>query len=26
MLWVAALALAILGGGRYALDRVVFGI
>jgi len=26
MLLVVALALAILGGGKYALDRVVFGI
>ncbi len=26
MLLIVALALAILGGGKYALDRVVFGI
>ena len=26
MLLVVALALAILGGGKYALDRVIFGI
>jgi len=26
MLMVVALALAILGGGKYALDRIVFGI
>ena len=26
MLVVVALALAILGGGKYALDRVIFGL
>jgi putative oxidoreductase len=26
MLLIVALALAILGGGKYALDRVIFGL